>query len=291
MVKQKLFSTVIYLVASLTIGFQITYGYARPSGSANLYVMAGPHDRRGNENYIYARGSYSSSRQANYGVNYSRTYVAGLCTNYATKVAYQFRTSEKVGYPTAKEDKYSVRYSAAYLRGAYQNQNSATVSYSTGRYLPEYWTLDRMRTETIKSIAWQWDNNPVSVLNAMQAWSDDRDSALTKLKAGQSQNKNAQRLYEVAAEKLTDFWHLVFYTNGAEARFADLESGLVWQSKNDWNSLAKSWKAWKAKQEIQAYYFLLWGQRNNPKALNSYRACWSNNRYEVMSRVGKIVEH
>lgn len=143
---------------------------------------------------------------------------------------------------------------------------------------------------TNSNIMWQWDNNPVSILNAMQWWSKDRNIALSKLKEGQANNKDAQSLYDVAAETLTNFWDLVFYSVWSKADFAALQSHLEWQWQNNWDSLVKSEKAWNAnpQQEIWAYYHLLWGQKDNPNVLKLYRACWNNNKDKVMSIVSKI---
>lgn len=143
---------------------------------------------------------------------------------------------------------------------------------------------------TNSNITWQWDNNPVSILNAMKWWSKDRKVALSKLKEGQANNEDMQSLYDWAAEKLANFEDLVFYSTASKADFSELQSHLEWQWQNNWNSLLKSEKAWNEhpKQEIWAYYHLLWGQRNHPKILNLYRACWSENKETVMFMVSKI---
>lgn len=166
----------------------------------------------------------------------------------------------------------------------FQNQINYTLSIKTNKA--------KIRTETIKNIMWQWENNPISILNAMQAWSENKDTALEKLKEGQTNNKKVQQLYDDAAEQLPDFWDLVFYTTWSEADFSTFESNLAWQHQNDSNSLEESEKAWQTnpRQEIWAYYHLLWGQRKNPNALKIYRACWKEDKNKVMSSVSKILK-
>jgi hypothetical protein len=164
----------------------------------------------------------------------------------------------------------------------FQNQKNHTLLTKSNK--------DKIKTETIRNIMWQWNNNPFSILNALQAWFEDKDLALKKLKEGQANNKNGQHLYDVAAKTLPDFWNLVFYSTWSKADFSALESNLAWQWQNNWDSLSKSEKAWHTnpKQEKWAYYYLLWGQRDNPNALNLYRACWNENKEKVMSIVNKI---
>lgn len=143
---------------------------------------------------------------------------------------------------------------------------------------------------TTSNIIWQWDHNPVSILNAMRWWSKDRVIALSRLKEGQPNNKEVQSLYDAAAEKLTNFWDLVFYSTWAKADFSAFQTNIEWQWHNDRESLLKSEKAWNAhpRQEMVAYYQLLWGQKDNPNALKLYRACWKENKDNVMFIVGKV---
>jgi hypothetical protein len=140
---------------------------------------------------------------------------------------------------------------------------------------------------TSDNIIWQWDNNPISILNAIRFWSEDRGLALNKLKEGQANNKNVQRLYEVAAANSPDFWDLVFYITQSRADWAAFEKSLAWQQWHEWTSLSKSVKAWEAKprQELWAYFHLLWGMKKDPGALKNYRACWKEDKERVMSMV------
>jgi hypothetical protein len=253
------------------------YGYqAEPIHNLSVYVDS------------YAGTTYERSGQGDYGYVYDRR--GYRAEGYASRLAYLN------GYA------YSSQVLAKDYNGAYvpvgQNAERAYSNYEPGyRNSDQYGVLligskaNKLRFETIASIAWQWDNNPVSVLTAIKDWSSNWEVALNTLKGGQVNNPEAQRLYDVASKTLPDFWDLVFYTTWSQANFSSLQSALGWQAGNEWDSLVQSQKSWTSspKQEIWAYYHLLWGQRNNPQALKTYRACWKSNRSEVMAMVGRTL--
>jgi hypothetical protein len=135
----------------------------------------------------------------------------------------------------------------------------------------------------------QWDNNPISILNAIRTWFEDRGLALKKLKEGQ-ENQNVWRLYDNAYANEPEFWDMVFYATSTTADWANLEDSLNWQNWNNWDSLNKSGSAWNAKpkQEAWAYSHLLSGSKKDPATLRNYRACWKENKAQVMALVSKI---
>ena len=144
---------------------------------------------------------------------------------------------------------------------------------------------------TSANITWQWDHNPLSILDAMGSWPEDSEAALYKLKAGQKNGKNMENLYDSGLQILPNFWDLVFYGSWSTADFWSLEVNLKWQASNEWDSIANCLNAWNStpKNEFEAYRALLWGQRNNSKALKNYRACWKTDKERVMSLLQNIV--
>jgi hypothetical protein len=135
-------------------------------------------------------------------------------------------------------------------------------------------------------IASQWDNNPISILNAIQTWFEDRGLALKTLKEGQ-ENQNVWHLYDNAYANVPEFWDMVFYASSTTADWTNLEDSL---KRHNWDSLNKSESAWNAKpkQEAWAYFHLLWGSKKDPATLRNYRACWKENKTQVMTLVSKI---
>lgn len=155
----------------------------------------------------------------------------------------------------------------------------------------DHWNNEEqdLRNDVVTWVDWQWSNNPGSILNAMKFWTEDKTVALELLIQGQQEKWQDQ--YRKAAQKLSDFWWLVFYTPWSESDFDDLEISLRWQARHNWDSLWKSQDAWDSNpsQDTWAYYYLLSGQVNNPDDLKNFRACWNKDKNRVMSLVKELI--
>jgi hypothetical protein len=166
------------------------------------------------------------------------------------------------------------------------NENEQLHSWRSNAH-QEHWNNEEvdLRDIVLTWVAWQWDNNPSLILNAMKFWIEDKRFALEFLI--REQPKEWQDKCWAAAQKLPDFWDIVFYTPLTVPDFETLESSLRWQSRSDWDSLWRSRNSWDSNpsQEIWAYYHLLSGQLTNSRALENLRACWYKDKNRVMSIV------
>lgn len=139
-------------------------------------------------------------------------------------------------------------------------------------------------------VKWQWKNNPLSILDAMESWPEDREAALRKLKEGQKTDENWNDLYDRGLQ-LPNFSTWVFYGSWSKANFWELEDNLKWQAANEWESVYNCLTAWNRspRNEFEAYRSLLQGQRNNSQALENYRACWKSDKERVISLLQNIL--
>lgn len=145
-----------------------------------------------------------------------------------------------------------------------------------------------------KDFRWQWMNNPIGMLSEIKWWAKNRDIALSRLRKGSANNEEVESVFHKAAETARTYLNEALYGTWSEADFPALKSHLEWQSENEWDTLSKSWKAWSEDAEDDeekpwVYYNLLWGQRENPDALQIYRACWNEDKDRVMDLVKQFV--
>jgi hypothetical protein len=148
---------------------------------------------------------------------------------------------------------------------------------------------NRLRSETTANVLWQWDNNPRSCLAALSYASTNRGEALSRLKGGQRHNRNVQRLYEVAAASLPDFWMIVATASNSGANFDEARVNINWQFSNNVTSLHNARRMWRSGHQIHALYELLQGQRHNVGVMNLYRACFRQDRERLFRIVNEIL--
>jgi hypothetical protein len=174
--------------------------------------------------------------------------------------------------------------------GAIAFESDSMAGYNCRRlYMAD---VNQLRTDSFANAAWQWDNNPLSVLSALQAHGGAGGDALAWLKSGQSHNPPVQDLYSVAQSDLgEEFWRIVATASYHTADFAEARANLDWQYSNSLASLSNALDSWQGGNFYGAVAFVCDGQRHNPNVMAEYRACIAADEKAFFGMIDQILGH